>query len=208
MDDAGGRPSQDGGEPDDDRGGADEDFATVVFDEEFVRAARIHEPTAVERLVAAAEARAEAEAARPRPAGTARDGDPYDRHRPGREYAGGRGTPHDPDDVDYDPDGGDVAAGPYGPHGGALRPYRGSARWHRPVAWLLALLMGIGMIALAFSAVYRGSPADNQDHLPPTTSGVDATTAPTADGADAAVPPAATEPLGTADRAEDAATAP
>lgn len=90
MDDAGGRPSQDGGEPDDDRGGADEDFATVVFDEEFVRAARIHEPTAVERLVAAAEARAEAEAARSRPAGTARDGDPYDRHRPGREYAEGR----------------------------------------------------------------------------------------------------------------------
>lgn len=173
MDDVGGRPSQDGWEPDDDRGGADEDFATVVFDEDFVRSARIHEPTAVERLVAAAEARAEAEAARPRSAGGARDGDPYDLFGTNRGgYDGARGGPVDPDDADYEPDHA-LGRGPYGPHGGALRPYRSSARWHRPVAWLLALLMGIGMVALAFSAVYRGSSADKQDQLPPATSGVD-----------------------------------
>ncbi|MGW3628461.1 SCO2584 family spore wall biosynthesis protein, partial [Streptomyces sp. NPDC000880] len=55
-DDVGGKPFPDGWEPDDDRGGADEDFASVVFDEDFVRAAEIHEPTAVERLLAAAQA--------------------------------------------------------------------------------------------------------------------------------------------------------
>ncbi|MGW1464158.1 SCO2584 family spore wall biosynthesis protein [Streptomyces sp. NPDC002308] len=175
MDDAGGRPFPDGSEPDDDRGGADEDFATVVFDEDFVRAARIHEPTAVERLVAAAEARAEAEATRSRSAGAARDGDPYDHYGPG--YAGGRGGALDPDDLDYDPGHG-IGRGPYGPHGGSLRPYRGSARWHRPVAWLLALVMGIGMVALAFSAVYRGTSADSQGHVPPATSGVDTTADP------------------------------
>lgn len=178
MDDVGGRPSPDGWEPDDDRGGADEDFATVVFDEDFVRAARIHEPTAVERLVAAAEARAEAEASRSRSAGAGRDGDPYGPY--GSGYAGGRGGPADPDDLDYDPDH-DFGRGPYGPHGGVLRPYRGSARWHRPIAWLLALLMGIGMVALAFSAVYRGAAADSQDHVPPTTNGVDAAATDTAD---------------------------
>ncbi|PWS42147.1 hypothetical protein DKT74_23705, partial [Streptomyces sp. ZEA17I] len=63
-DDVGGKPFPDGWEPDDDRGGADKDFASVVFDEDFVRAAVVHEPTAVERLLAAAEARAQADAAR------------------------------------------------------------------------------------------------------------------------------------------------
>uniref|UniRef100_UPI000AEF2297 SCO2584 family spore wall biosynthesis protein n=2 Tax=Streptomyces TaxID=1883 RepID=UPI000AEF2297 len=53
-DDVGGKPFPDGWEPDDDRGGADEDFASVVFDEDFVRSAPVHEPTAVERLLAAA----------------------------------------------------------------------------------------------------------------------------------------------------------
>lgn len=196
VDDVGGRPSPDDWEPDDDRGGADEDFATVAFDEDFVRAAKIHEPTAVERLVAAAEARAETEAARPRSAGGGRDGDPYDHYGPG--YGGGRSGPPDPDDLDYDPDH-DFGTGPYGPHGGVLRPYRGSARWHRPIAWLLALVMGIGMIALAFSAVYRGASADSQDHVPPTTSGVDAAaTDPAApdDGQPGAARPAVPDPAG------------
>ncbi|GAA2227589.1 hypothetical protein GCM10010232_11600 [Streptomyces amakusaensis] len=76
-DDVGGRPFPDGWEPDDDRGGADEDFAPVVFDEDFVKAALIREPSAVERLLAAAQARAEAEASRA--AAAARDDgpDPY-----------------------------------------------------------------------------------------------------------------------------------
>ncbi|WP_405853570.1 hypothetical protein OG361_13670 [Streptomyces sp. NBC_00090] len=161
-DDVGGRPFQDGGDPEDsvDRGGADEDYATVVFDEAFVRAATIHEPTAVERLLAAAQARAEAESARARAGGGSADEDPY-------------GDGHDPTGLTYEPDDVGDDASPYGRHGGALRPYRGSARWHRPVAWLLALVMGIGMVALAFSAVYRGAVANRQDQIPPATTGVD-----------------------------------
>ncbi|WP_432249501.1 hypothetical protein ACRAR1_20335 [Streptomyces sanyensis] len=161
-DDVGGKPFPDGWEPDDDRGGADQDFAAVEFDEDFVRAAVFHEPSAVERLIAAAQARAEADA-------VARSGlDPDTRDDAlGSRPAGGDG--HHADDTD-EPD------GPYGRHGGALRPYRGTARWHRPVAWLLALLMGVGMVVLAFAAVYRGAAAGNRDdRVPqPTRTGVDA----------------------------------
>ncbi|GHA92893.1 hypothetical protein GCM10010392_19240 [Streptomyces clavifer] len=173
-DDVGGRPFPDGGEPDDDRGGADEDFAAVVFDEDFVQSAEMHEPTAVERLLAAAQARAEAEAGRARAGGGAKDDDLYDGYGPDAVYGRERpfGDACDPDGSYYDDEG---DRGPYGRHGGALRPYRGSARWHRPVAWLLALLMGIGMVALAFSAVYRGSGGSRQEQVPPpATSGVDA----------------------------------
>ncbi|MFD8010130.1 hypothetical protein [Streptomyces sp. NPDC058955] len=159
-DDVGGRPSPNGWEPDDERGGAAEGRWDVVFDEEFVRAAAIHEPTAVERLLAAAQARAEAESARARALRAAGDDDLYD---DGRDPVG---LTYEPDDIGDD-------ASPYGRHGGALRPYRGSARWHRPVAWLLALLMGIGMVALAFTAVYRGAAANRQDQVPPASTGVD-----------------------------------
>ncbi|WP_405390877.1 hypothetical protein OG596_25260 [Streptomyces sp. NBC_01102] len=172
-DDVGGRPFPDGWEPDDDRGGADEDFASVVFDEDFVRSAEIHEPTAVERLLAAAEARAEAEAGRARSGRGSMDDDLYG-YGPDAVYGHQRpfGDAHGPDGA-YSDDEDDQ--GPYGRHGGALRPYRGTARWHRPVAWLLALLMGIGMVALAFSAVYRGTAGNRQDQVPPpATSGVDA----------------------------------
>ncbi|MFD4696870.1 SCO2584 family spore wall biosynthesis protein [Streptomyces niveus] len=169
-DDVGGKPFPDGWEPDDDRGGADEDFASVVFDEDFIRSAPVHEPTAVERLLAAAQARADAEAARARAYGGSSDDDRYEDGygRPG-EYGAERpyGAAYDPDDPHGD-------FGPYGPHGGALRPYRGSARWHRPVAWLLAVVMGIGMVALAFTAVYRGASGNRQDRVPPpATTGVD-----------------------------------
>ncbi|MEU5216006.1 hypothetical protein AB0G79_07380 [Streptomyces sp. NPDC020807] len=161
-DDVGGRPFQDG-DPEDsvDRGGAAEDHAPVVFDEAFVQAATVHEPTAVERLLAAAQARAEAEAARARAGGGSVDDDPYE-------------DGHDPVGLTYEPDDIGDDDSPYGRHGGALRPYRGSARWHRPVAWVLALVMGVGMVALAFSAVYRGAVANRQDRLPtPTTTGID-----------------------------------
>lgn len=173
-DDVGGRPFPDGWEPDDDRGGADEDFASVVFDEDFVRAAEVHEPTAVERLLAAAEARAAAEAARARSGGGTLDDDlrDDDGYGPeglyGHERAFGSSAALGDDDEDD--------RGPYGPHGGSLRPYRGSARWHRPVAWLLALLMGVGMVVLAFSAVYRGAANNRQDPAPappPATSDID-----------------------------------
>ncbi|GAA4959816.1 hypothetical protein GCM10023238_28360 [Streptomyces heliomycini] len=39
---------------------------------------------------------------------------------------------------------------------------------------MLALVMGIGMVALAFSAVYRGASSHRQDPAPPpTTTGVE-----------------------------------
>ncbi|MFE9816442.1 hypothetical protein [Streptomyces sp. NPDC005773] len=171
-DDVGGRPFPNGWEPDDDRGGADEDFASVVFDEDFVQAAEFHEPTAVERLLAAAEARAEADTFRARAGGGPLEDDLYDDgYGPGGTYGPG----YDPLDEDDD-----YVSGPYGRHGGALRPYRGAARWHRPVAWLLALLMGVGMIALAFSAVFRNTSGDRQDQVPPPSrSGVDSAPGPT-----------------------------
>ncbi|MGW1224705.1 SCO2584 family spore wall biosynthesis protein [Streptomyces sp. NPDC001478] len=171
-DDVGGKPFPNGWEPDDDRGGADEDFASVVFDEDFVRAAEFHEPTAVERLTAAAEARAEA--FRARAGAGSPDDDLYDDgYGTGGGYGRAYGDPLDADDFSED--------GPYGRHGGALRPYRGTAHWHRPVAWLLAVLMGVGMIALAFSAVYRNTSGDRQDQVPPpATSGVDSAPAPSA----------------------------
>ncbi|BDH10163.1 hypothetical protein [Streptomyces hygroscopicus] len=184
SDDVGGKPFPDGEEPDEhhhgSHGKADEEFASVVFDEEFVRSAQIHEPSAVERMLAAAEARAEAEAARSGP-GFGPEGDDPDElgprgHRRARgadDYDGYSDYPEYDDDGEY----GDYPYGPYGPYGGALRPYRGSSRWHRPVAWVLAVVMGIGLVALAFSAVYRGSSGRTQSPAPaPTSSGVDAPT--------------------------------
>lgn len=168
-DDVGGRPFKDGREPDDDRG-ADEEFATVVFDEEFVRAAAFHEPTAVERLLAAAQARAEADAARSRRGRQV----PEEEHELWDELYSRR----HPDEFDEDGHYGQDDPGvphPYGRHGGVLRPYRGRARWHRPIAWLLALLMGIGMVALALSAVRGASGAGRQDQVPqPASTGIDA----------------------------------
>jgi hypothetical protein len=158
--DVGGTPFPDGWEPDDDhdRGVSDEEFASVVFDEAFVQAAQVHEPTAVERLLAAAQARREASEAEARRA----------RAR-GDHYADG----YDPDehgDFDHDPDwddgddldDADHSDGRYGRPG-----YGKQIRWHRPVAWVLALLMGVGMVALAFTAVYRGASSGGRDQVPP-----------------------------------------
>ncbi|MBM7087354.1 hypothetical protein ABZ606_01990 [Streptomyces sp. NPDC012461] len=170
--DVGGTPFPDGWEPDDDhdRGVTDEEFASVVFDEDFVRAARVHEPTAVERLLSAARARAEAaeaEAARARARGERSD-DRYGRH-------GALGPDDDPDDdLDALQDA----------HG---QRYGGQVRWHRPVAWMLALVMGIGMVALAFSAVYRGASSHREEPVPAPTS-----TGPELGGA-AAVPSASAD---------------
>ncbi len=160
--DVGGTPFPDGWEPDDDHdhGVTDEEFASVVFDEDFVRAAAVHEPSAVERLLAAAEARAEAseaEAARRTRARGERPDDPYPGygHHPGTD---------DPDE-DLDP-----LDRPYGAPGA----YGRQARWHRPVAWVLAVVMGVGMVALAFAAVYRGSSSGGgspQQAPPPASTG-------------------------------------
>ncbi|WP_406435882.1 hypothetical protein OHB00_17740 [Streptomyces sp. NBC_00631] len=155
--DVGGTPFSDGWDPDDDHdhGMSDEEFDAVVFDEAFVKAAVVHEPTAVERLLAAAQARAEASEAEARRA-----------HARGERYDDGYGTDgpefghagelDDLDDSDVLEDG-YGAAGTYGKH----------VRWHRPVAWMLALVMGVGMVALAFAAVYRGaSSGGSRDQVP------------------------------------------
>ncbi|MFF6779930.1 hypothetical protein [Streptomyces sp. NPDC012510] len=166
--DVGGTPFPDGWEPDDDRdrGGMDEEFASVVFDEDFVRAAVVHEPTAVERLLAAAEARAaaqEAEARRAHSRGPRGDDDRYD-----DGFGSGRGFGHDPDLDDLDD--ADILEARYGADGA----YGKQTRWHRPVAWILALVMGIGMVALAFTAVYRGASSGRGEvPLPPATTGVE-----------------------------------
>ncbi|GAA3866029.1 hypothetical protein [Streptomyces sedi] len=61
-DDVGGPPFPDGEGPDSqEAGAADEALAAVVFDEEFVTAARVHEPSAEERSRAAAAGRADPE---------------------------------------------------------------------------------------------------------------------------------------------------
>ncbi|OIK27300.1 hypothetical protein VT52_012100 [Streptomyces malaysiense] len=155
--DVGGTPFPDGWEPDDDhdRGVSDEEFASVVFDEDFVRAATVHEPTAVERLLAAAEARAEAsEAARRARARSERRDDAY----------GGADLGEDPDGDDLDEldDLYALGGGPFDGHGKQVR-------WHRPVAWVLAVVMGVGMVALAFAAVYRGTSSGTRDQLPSST---------------------------------------
>ncbi|MFI9610808.1 hypothetical protein ACIHCM_03715 [Streptomyces sp. NPDC052023] len=153
--DVGGTPFPDGWEPDDDHdhGVSDEEFASVVFDEAFVRSAAVHEPTAVERLVAAAQARAEASEAEARRA-----------HGRRERYDDAYG-PDDPGEFGRDPDLDDLdECDVLDDHDGA---YGKQVRWHRPVAWLLALLMGVGMIALAFAAVYRGASSHRQDQVPP-----------------------------------------
>lgn len=167
--DVGGTPFPDGWEPDDDRdrGGMDEEFASVVFDEAFVRAAVVHEPTAVERLLAAAQARAEAqeaEARRARARGARGDDERYeDGFGPDGAFGHGRDL-DDPDDLDD----AEILEDRYGASGTYGRAYGKQARWHRPVAWILALVMGIGMVALAFTAVYRGaSSGGRQDQVPP-----------------------------------------
>src|SRR4051812_47154359 len=124
----------------------DDEFASVVLDEEFVRSALFHEPTARERLLAVAEGPA-------LPPGWS-----------GRRRNPRSAAPEAGDDADFPESDPLYAAGP---------PYPGSSpRRPRPVAWALAVVMGIGVVALPFAAVYRGTggttrqPAD-----PPPSSG-------------------------------------
>ncbi|WP_208615983.1 hypothetical protein [Streptomyces cellostaticus] len=154
--DVGGTPFPDGWEPDDDHdhGVSDDEFASVVFDEAFVRAAVVHEPSAVERLLAAAQARAEASEAEARRA-----------HARGDHYEDGYG----PEGTDFGQDRDDDELDDtyvLGDHRGPFGAYGKQVRWHRPVAWVLALVMGIGMVALAFAAVYRGASSGTRDRVP------------------------------------------
>lgn len=221
-DDVGGQPFPDGEEPDSrDHGAADEEFASVVLDEDFVRAARVHEPSAAERLLAADRSHAESELPRILEEGFGYgpgegefvhdvDGDDPDGDE-GRfdrsDYDSGYGLPPELAGADDDRIGGPSGygpftsagdqeeayehgadygyaygadgssgrgAGPYGAYGGAQRPYRGHGSWQRPIAWVLAVVMGIGMVALAFTAVYRGASSQRQEPAPPpATTGVE-----------------------------------
>ncbi|WNI15471.1 hypothetical protein [Actinacidiphila sp. ITFR-21] len=122
----------------------DDEFASLVLDEAFVRSALFHEPTARERMPAVAEG-----PALPQPGSG--------RHR--REPAA---VPELDDDL------APVSDELYA----AGHPYRGgNTRWHRPVAWALAVVMGIGVVALTFAAVYRGAGGTRQPTAPPPSSG-------------------------------------
>ncbi|OIV37748.1 hypothetical protein BIV57_09230 [Mangrovactinospora gilvigrisea] len=146
-DDTGGPAFREGPE----HGGADGEFeqsdelAAVVFDDAFVHAAAVHEPTADERIAAAVEARMRE---RP-PAGDRLLGDIGFAAPPDGPHAGHHGAA--------------------GAHAGALgescaaceaelrHGARTAARNHRMVAWVLAVVMGLGVLALAVSAVYRST---------------------------------------------------
>lgn len=144
-DELGGKPFPDG----EDHGGADDEFASVVLDEAFIRAAAFHEPSAHERMLAAATAQAEAEASRARVLGGEDGSGPYDQEE----------AEHSAQDEEYE----DLYA--------QRRPYRGHGRWHRTVAWVLAVVMGIGVVALTFAAVYRGAGGARQPSVPPSPTG-------------------------------------
>ncbi|WP_371516922.1 hypothetical protein [Kitasatospora sp. NBC_01300] len=153
ADDVGGSPYPDGA----DHGGADDEFATVVFDEAFVRSAAVHEPTAKERQLAAAEARFEPDTAGPVWGYdvTAGDGLPLEL----------RPHPSGLDDDHLYPDpwsGPGRATGRLGRRRRGYDPARGRGRyvaqqrWHRPVAWVLAVIMGVSLVAVAVAAIYQG----------------------------------------------------
>ncbi|GAA1982094.1 hypothetical protein GCM10009738_71120 [Kitasatospora viridis] len=145
----------------DDHGAADDEFATVVLDEAFVRSAAVHEPSARERQMAAAEARNE-----PEPGGAGRAREPAAERYDGlplelRPHPAGR----EDDRIYTEPW---VGSG-YGrarrraarwPGYGARSASRGQIaqqRWHRPLAWVLVIVMGVSLVAIAVAAVYRGA---------------------------------------------------
>jgi len=156
AEDVGGSPYSDGA----DHGGADDEFATVVFDEAFVRSAAVHEPSARERQLAAAEARLEPD--------TVGQGRGFELTVTGEALPLElRPHPGDPDDDRLYPDpwsGRDRVRrrSRWGRSAGfdPLRAARGrqvaQQRWHRPVAWVLAVVMGVGVVAVAVAAIYRG----------------------------------------------------
>jgi hypothetical protein len=131
----------------DDHGGANDEFASVVLDEAFIQSAAFHEPSHRERMAA----RARVGGIEDEPVG----GDGPD----APESLYGDDGELDPDDAEY----GELYA--------QRRPYRGHTRWHRTVAWVLAVLMGIGVVALTFAAVYRGAGGGRQPTIQPSPTG-------------------------------------
>jgi hypothetical protein len=129
--------------PEEGHGGADEefDFAGVVFDEDFVRSAAVHEPTAEERMLAAVEASFMERRDRALP----------EELRPPR--AEGYGPSWTPNTGAY----AGWQAGRRARPGTGGRHLAMHLRWEfRAMAWVLALIMGLGVVLLAAAAVYRG----------------------------------------------------
>lgn len=161
--DVGGRPFPNGEEPEGRDRGAAEELAAVVLDEAFVEAARIHEPTAAERILRAALERAESESEPPDPppppGGGAGDlfDDVFAEGCPADE---GRFDRSDYTRYPLDDTVAAEASRPSGP------PARRPTRWQRPVACVLAMVVGLGMIALALTAVQRSGTAQRTDQLP------------------------------------------
>ncbi|WP_338315980.1 hypothetical protein, partial [Streptomyces bohaiensis] len=191
-DDVGGPPyPADGEGPESrDRGAADEAFAAVVFDDAFVEAARIHEPSARERLLYTGwdpEADPGDGGDPPRtllggyrgggpadPAGFDASGRPPSGTRPGAR-PGGVGAPttrgagsspaagarRTPAAVPGRSPGGRAA----GRHNGSgpLAPAGRAGRWQRPVACVLAMVMGLSVVAFALIAVQRAGSTQRVD---------------------------------------------
>ncbi|MEE1928402.1 hypothetical protein V1J52_09380 [Streptomyces sp. TRM 70351] len=160
-----GAPFPDGEEPDDhDHGATDDALAPVVLDEAFVRAAPVHEPSAAERRRAAAQAQARAEAEAREDAYGYPGGDGYDETDGYGDQGGyggwGAGGFHDDDDGH-----GRAAYAEWARDRSAR--HRPPLRWHRPVAWLLAVVMGVGVLAAAFAAVSRGGSGQRDEPRPP-----------------------------------------
>ncbi|PYC77083.1 hypothetical protein C7C46_20345 [Streptomyces tateyamensis] len=155
AEDEGGSPYSDG----DDHGAADDEFATVVLDEAFVRSAAVHEPSARERQLAAAEARSELE-----------PGSPAWAREPGGDHYEGVPLELRPHPLGLEDD--RIYTDPWvGAPGRRRRAVRwpgyatrtdctgrqvAQQRWHRPLAWVLVIVMGVSLVAVAVAAVYRG----------------------------------------------------
>lgn len=184
SDESAGKPFEDGEGPDNrDHGAQGDVFDSVVFDERFVRAAKIHEPSAAERMLAAAQARAESEKPPPdEPRGLGwwsgrglgrrvAGAEPRDAHEPGYGGFEDDGYASFRDEHDYR----EYRAYQAFRDSEDTPGYRpgGSTRWHRPVAWVLALVMGVGMVAMAFAAAYRSGSERSEPTPPPATSGFD-----------------------------------
>ncbi len=103
----------------------------------------------------------------------AEDGDDHHgRYRYGRlEFADRLDHLEYVEDAEYPEDAGyaaytDEAEGRGGLHGHPPRPYRGHVRWQRPVAWVLAVVMGVGIVAMAFAALHRGAGGQYRQQTP------------------------------------------
>jgi hypothetical protein len=133
---------------------SEDELSSVVFDESFVRAARVHEPSANERGAAVDPAPT------PTPAAPERTDKKVDRADRSDWFDDGA-YPSDGEDPwrartmpvhDHSP------APAHVPTWFASEPWARAARatrWRRGVAWVLAVLMGVGVVAMAVTAVYR-----------------------------------------------------